>query len=204
MVEAAFLIDAGKLDRAAVLVAHLSELGERHGFDMWLLMGAGERAAVDGLAAAETHGVDPSTLAGHIAAFTTLLDTLRAFEANIFSTALDGVLARLLMAAHQPEQARRQLDEGLQLAHNTGMHYYDAELLRLRARTHDDPPAQRADLEAALELARHQGAHLFELRAALDDFELRGELARAPLADAVSRLPDDSTIPEVARARAAI
>ena len=53
------------------------------------------------------------------------------------------------------------------------MHYYDAELLRLRALTHDDPAARRADLEAALELARRQGAHLFGLRAALDDFELR-------------------------------
>ena len=108
------------------------------------------------------------------------------------------------MAAGQPEQARRQLDTGLQLAHDTGMHYYDAELLRLRAQTHDDPATRRADLEAALELARRQGAHLFELRAALDDFELRGELARAPLSDAVSRMPDDSTIPEVTRARAAI
>ena len=35
------------------------------------------------------------------------------------------------------------------------------------------------DIAAALELARRQGATLFELRAALDDFELRGEPARA-------------------------
>ena len=204
MVEVAIRGDAGQLDRAELLAAELSELGERHGFDIWRLVGAMEQAAVGGVAALDADAFDPTTLAAQVATITTLLDTLRAFEVNIFSTPIDGVIARLLIAAGQPEQARRQLDTGLQLAHDTGMHYYDAELLRLRARTHDDPVARRADLEAALELARRQGAHLFELRAALDDFELRGELARAPLADALSRMPGDSTLPEVARARAAI
>jgi hypothetical protein len=37
----------------------------------------------------------------------------------------------------------------------------------------------------ALELARRQGATLFELRAALDDFELRGQPAREPLVDVI-------------------
>ena len=69
------------------------------------------------------------------------------------------------------------------------MRFYDAELLRLRAHTHTDPDARRADIDAALDLARRQGATLFELRAALDDFELRGEPARAALADAAGRYP---------------
>jgi hypothetical protein len=42
---------------------------------------------------------------------------------------------------------------------------------------------------------------LFELRAALDDFELRGQLAREALSDAASRLVIDSDMPELARAR---
>lgn len=54
---------------------------------------------------------------------------------------------------------------------------------------------------APAELAGRQGAFLFELRAALDDLESRGELARAALIDAVNRMPADSTMPEVARAR---
>ena len=33
-------IEAGQLDRAAVLAADLSERAERHGFDMWRLSGA--------------------------------------------------------------------------------------------------------------------------------------------------------------------
>jgi hypothetical protein len=75
-------------------------------------------------------------------------------------------------------------------------------LLRARAHTHSDPDARAADLAAAIELARRQGAPLFELRAALDDFELRRDLARAVLADAAARLPADSVLPEVARAQA--
>ena len=76
--------------------------------------------------------------------------------------------------------------------------------LRLRAATHTDPNARRADAAAALELARRQGAALFELRAALDGYELRGEPARAGLIDAVSRIPADNAWPELARAQAAL
>jgi hypothetical protein len=82
------------------------------------------------------------------------------------------------------------------------MHFYDAELLRLRAHTHTNPNARQADIDAALQLARHQGAALFELRAALDDYELRGQPARAALTDAIGRFPADTRWPELARARA--
>jgi hypothetical protein len=67
---------------------------------------------------------------------------------------------------------------------------------------HTDPDARRADVGAALELARRQGAALFELRAALDDFEPRGEPARAALIDAASRIPTNNAWPELARAEA--
>ena len=126
---------------------------------------------------------------------------MRTFGLNIYITFFDGVLGRLLIAAGQPEQARDRLDTALQLAHDTGMCFYDAELLRLRAHTHTDPDARRADIGAALELARRQGATLFELRAALDDFELRGQPARAALIDVVSRIPANNAWPELARAQ---
>ncbi|HYB80040.1 MAG TPA: hypothetical protein VED43_00015 [Mycobacterium sp.] len=47
-------------------------------------------------------------------------------------------------------------------------------------------------------------ATLFELRAALDDFELCGQQAHAAVVDAVSRFPADSAFPSLARARAAL
>ena len=39
-------------------------------------------------------------------------------------------------------------------------------------------------------------------RRPLDDYELRGEPARAALADAASRIPTDSALPELAQAEA--
>ena len=56
----------------------------------------------------------------------------------------------------------------------------------------------------ALALARRQGATFFELRAAVDDFDLRGEPARAAVVDAAGRIPTDSRPPELTRARAAL
>ena len=194
-------IEAGRPDRAAVLAACLIEQAERHGFDAWQLWGGAQQATLSALAALGTEDLNPTALSNHIATMTTLVDVLRKAGLNAYITFFDSVLARLLTAAGQPDQARARLDTALQLARDTGMHFYDAELLRLRARTHTDPDARRTDIGAALDLARRQGAQLFELRAALDDFELRGEPAHAAVIDAVSRFPATSAFPELARAR---
>jgi class 3 adenylate cyclase/tetratricopeptide (TPR) repeat protein len=197
-------IESGQLERAAVVSAEMIEQAERHDFDLWRLIAATQRTSVKALASLAADDLDPAELSAHIEALTGLLDTWHTIELNLYRTFFDGVLSRLLTAAGQPKQARARLDEALQLAQDTGMHFYDAELLRLRARTHTDPDARRGDVNAALELARQQGATLFELRAAVDDFELRGEQARAVLRDAVERMRVYGAWPELARARAAL
>jgi hypothetical protein len=197
-------VEAGQLDRAAVLAADLSELAARHGFDMWRLRGAFLQAVVGALAAPGAEQVAPTKLAAHTATITTRRDTLRTSEVNMYSTFYDAVLARVLIAAGQPEPARERLDIALALAQDTGMCFYNAELLRLRAHTRSDLDARRADITAALELARRQGATLFELRAALDDFELRGEPASAAVADAANHIPANNAWPELAQARLAL
>ena len=197
-------VEAGQLDRAALVAADMINEAERHGFDMWRLVGATWQAAVGGLAALDADDHDPTDLGAHIATVTAFLDSLRTIEVNIYTTVFDGVLGRLLIAAGQPEAARERLGTGLSLAQDTGMCFYDAELLRLRAQTHDDPAARQADINAALQLARRQGATLFELRAALDDFELRGEPAAAAVADAAKRVPVSYEWPELVRAKAAL
>ena len=204
MLEIGMRIEAGQIDRAAVLAAELSELGERHGFDVWRLVGAGLQASVGGLTVIGAANIDQQALEGHIATLTTLVGYSRAFEANLFSTAHDASLGRMLIAAGQPETARERLDIALALARDTGMHFYDAEVLRLRAQTHADPAARQADINAALELARRQGATLFELRSALDDFDLRGAPAAAAVADAAKRIPVGYAWPELAQAKAAL
>jgi class 3 adenylate cyclase/tetratricopeptide (TPR) repeat protein len=200
-IETAVRTEAGQLDRAAVLAAELTELAERHGFDMWRLYGATHTAIIGGQEALGADHPNPAALSAHIATLTTLLDTFRTGGSNIYRTYFDGALGRLLIAAGQPEQARHRLDTGLALARDTGMHVYDAELLRLRAHTHTDPAARQADLGAALKLARHQSATLFELRAALDDYDLRGQRALPAVADAAGRIPARCAWPELARAQ---
>jgi hypothetical protein len=175
---------------------------ERHGFDMWRLAGATWQAAVEVLAALATGG--PTALASHISTLTTFLDGLRKIDVNIYTTVFDGILGRLMIAAGQPDAARERLDIGLTLARETGMCFYDAELLRLRAETQVDPDVREAEISAALQLARSQTATLFELRTALDDFELRGEVAADTVAAAANRIPANSACPELERARAAL
>lgn len=194
-------VEAGQLDRAAVLAANLLEVAERHGFDIWRLRAAFLEAVVGGLAALDGDDVDKAKATAHIATVTMLLDEMRTREVNMYSTFYDAVLGRLFIAAGQVEQAGAHLSAGLTLAQDTEMHFYDSELLRLRAQTHTDRSAIQADLRAALELARRQGAALFELRAALDDFESGGESARAALVAAVGRVPAESWMRDVARAR---
>ena len=203
-VESWMRIEAGQLDRAAVLAADLSELAERHGFDHWRRVGATQQAVVGALAALGADDLDPTALSAHIDDHHHVPRHLAHGRGEHVPHVFDAVLGRLLIAAGQTEQARERFDTALRLAQDTGMCFYDAELLRLRAHTHTDLDARQADISAALALARRQGATLFELRAALDDFELRGQPAPAALADAASRIPADNAWPELARAQAAL
>jgi tetratricopeptide (TPR) repeat protein len=201
-VETLTRIEAGQLDRAAELAEEVARRGGLHGFEEWAMIGTCNQASVGArtsLAAGET---DPATLQAHIEISTTIVDAWRAAEMKTFLACYDGVLARLLTAAGMKEAARERVELALQMADETEMHFYDAELLRIRAHTFDEPDVQHSGLRAAIELAQTQSAPVFELRAAADDFELLGEPARAALVDALNRFPPDQTWPELARARA--
>ena len=195
-------IEAGQLDRAADIVEELSADAERHGFDFWTLVAATQQATISALSALGTGERDPDALRRHIETMTMFVDSWREAEAKLFVTFYDGVLARLLTAAGRAEEARMRLDIALQLARETGVNFYRAELLRLRAHTAEDAGARDSDLCAAIDTAREQAASIFELRAAIDGFELHGESSRSVLQDAVSRFSADSGWPELPRARA--
>jgi tetratricopeptide (TPR) repeat protein len=192
-------IEAGQLDRAADLVEQLNAQAKKHGFDFWVLIGTTQRAAISALSALSSGDVEQ--LGAHIQTMTMFVQSWRQAEAKLFVTFYDGVLARLLTAAGRTDEAREHLDTALQLGRETGVNFYRAELLRLRAHTTDDADARAADLRAAIDTARQQAASIFELRAAVDDFELHGESAKGTLADVVSRFPAESDWPQLARAR---
>jgi class 3 adenylate cyclase len=187
-------IEARQLDRAATLTTELVDHADRHGFEVWALWGAAQRAIVGAMGSICADDAD--LLSAQVTRATEVVKTVRDAGLTVFITLFDGALAQLLTAAGRREEARVQLDTALTLGRGTEMCFYEAELLRLRAHTHTDSDARQAGLAAALSVARRQGASLYELRAALDDFELRGEPARDALDDVAGRFAADNPLAE--------
>ena len=195
-------IEAGELERAAEVALELGTLGEQHGFDSWELAGAAQHATVGALIALADNAGDAAALAPHIATLTAFVDTWRAVGVIALITFYDALLARLLTAAGQLDEARARLQTGLDLADQTTMHFYDAELTGFARSPQTTASCDVLPFVEAIELARSQDARIFELRAATDYFELFGEPAREALTDALSRFPGDSAWPDAMRARA--
>jgi class 3 adenylate cyclase/tetratricopeptide (TPR) repeat protein len=193
-------LESGQISEAATVVADLRRQSEQSGLDLWQWVGRTEHATVKALAALDA-GADAATLTARAENLARHVDGSRLIQLNSYLTFHDAVVGRLLIAAGQLEKARERLDMALQHAEETGMHFEDAELLRVRAHTFTEPDARRAALAAALELARHQGATLFELRCLLDSFDLLGDGHRAELAGLISRFPGDTRWAEFARAQ---
>jgi DNA-binding IclR family transcriptional regulator len=97
-----------------------------------------------------------------------LLDIWQAVELRVFLPFYLTTTGALLAAAGDAEAARGRYEESLALSTETGMRFYDAETLRRLGR-----------LESALELARAQGARVFEERIELDLRALSGHEARS-------------------------
>ena len=194
-------IEAGQFDRAADAATEVATLGEEHGFDSFAMFGMAQYAVVSAASwLADDTGADDA-LAIHINTVTAYIEAFRELGLIALITFYDALLARLLIAAGRRDDASARLQTALDLAGQTGMHFYDAELLRLRSHTTEDAERRRADLESAVRLARGQGAKVFELRSAVDSFELIGEAARPLLSDALDRFSAASTWPELTHAR---
>jgi len=166
---------------AQQLIDQASELGERYGlsrfrplvafFEHW--MDAATRRRDESLAAME------AAVAEH-----------RQIGAGWLVSHLHALLAETYLEAQRPADAVRCVKAGLAFADTSGEGLFRAELHRLRARCLlADPscegrasasaptsPQAMAELERAVELARRQGAILFERRAR-DDLH---DLARDP------------------------
>jgi class 3 adenylate cyclase/tetratricopeptide (TPR) repeat protein len=193
--------EAAQLDRAGAVAVQLIEQSERHGFAAWQGVGVSEQCAIRARALLASADRDPDAVSAHIATMTKIQDTWHRIGTEANRPINDALIGRLLIAAGRHNQARNWLDTALGITAEKGHQFYDAELLRLRAHTLIDPDARAAGFGAALDLARRQDAPLFELRAALDDFGLRGQPARDTVIDAAGRLVSDSDVPELARAR---
>jgi len=201
-IDALIRAEAGEFERCVGLASDLISLAKQYDFDEWLMVGWSEENAGKALLALAAGETGPAALKAHVTAMTTVVQTWRAFEVKTFLAFYDSVLARVLSAVGDQQAARECLDVALKMGQDTLIQFYDAELLRLRAHTLDDVGERHRHLLDAIELARKQGAHIFELRSAADDFELVGEPARMALLEAYGRIPADQPWPELARARA--
>lgn len=194
-------IEAREFDRANHILDDLTARSERHGFDGWLLIAAAQRAAVASMTAITSDPVDRSAVTSTGVALDGCLGILRAVHLVTFLTVFESISARSWLAVGDPERARERLEVALAQADETELNFYRSELLRLRAATWDDLEQRDADLDAAWQVARRQGATIFALRAAVDRLTCQGASVRADLAEAIDRFPPDSTWPELARAR---
>ena len=195
-------IEAREFDKANRILDDLTARSERHGFDGWLLIAAAQRAAVATMAAVTAETVDRTAVASAGAALHGCLGVLRAVHLVTFLTVFESISARSWLAAGNPERARKRIQVALAQADDTELNFYRSELLRIRAATWEGIEQRDADLAAASELARRQGATIFALRAAVDQFTCQGPSARTVLIEAIDGFPADSTWPELARARA--
>ena len=108
-------IEARQLDRAATLAAELVDHADRHGFEVWALWGAAQRAIVDALSSICADDADADLLSAQVTRVTDVVKTVRDAGLTVFITLFDGALAQLLTAAGRREEARAQLDTALTL-----------------------------------------------------------------------------------------
>ncbi len=168
-------VERGDLEGAQGTVDEVRGLSDRHGFDIWALVSALQGATVDGLTDLRSTA-DAPRLAARAQALDGLIATWRMLDLAVFVPFYLGVSARLRAGGGDIDAAVARVDEALAFAATTGMHFYDAELLRLSAGwaggAATGERGRDGRLRAALELARAQGATLFERRIA-DDMRLR-------------------------------
>lgn len=194
--------EAGQYDIAAQLAADVAKAGIQHGLDEWVMISANAAANAAAKAALAADAPDHDAVEAGVAALNDVVALWRALELKAFVSWYEATLALALLGARRTSEARRQIAIALDTAEETGWHVFDAELLRIRAHTHPSATDRDADLAAAVDLARRQGALVFELRATADRFTSQGEPCRGALTDVLARFPSDQDWPDLARIRA--
>jgi predicted ATPase/DNA-binding winged helix-turn-helix (wHTH) protein len=136
------------------------EYATKHDFDLFLLLGeiyrgwliAEQGSGEEGLARIQ-HG----------------LAMFRAIGSELGRPTFLGILASVYDALGRHDEALVAVAEAIELAEHTGLHYWDAELRRLKGTfiEHADEQEAESSFLESLEIARRQHAKSFELRAAM-------------------------------------
>jgi class 3 adenylate cyclase len=197
------LIERGHLDRAAVAAGAVTEIAEGHGFDFWSLVAATEQATIAGLRALDAEAQGAAALSAHAQALDGLCGMWKVLDVALFLPAFMATVGRLRAATGDVAGAAARYDETLQFGRSTGIRFYEAEVLRLRAQLLPSGEVSAA-LRAALDLSRSQGAVPFELRIARD-LAANGDADGLRLvAEAIARFAPDAHYPELEDARSSV
>jgi predicted ATPase len=175
------------------------EYATKHDFDLFLLLGEISR----GWLLAEDGRVDEGA-----ERIQQGLAVYRAIGAELGRPTFLGFLAEVCHRLGRPEQGLAAVAEALELGSRTGLHYWDAELHRLRGTLLVAAGGGRAEHEAdssfreALAIARRQQARALELRVAMSLAGLerrRGHVedARALLSGVYGRFTEGFDTPDL-------
>ncbi len=196
------LIQEGALDRAEAVLTDTLALAERHGFSFWILAATTNRTLLDALRAADAQPIDLSGLDAYASTLEALVSAWRMVDTRLFLPAVLTMLGTTRLFAGDHAAAAEQLDDALALAKETGVEFSVAETLRVRAHLDGDRSEEAGRLREALDVARRQGAVVFQLRIACDLFALEGDAEPAALAEALRAFPPAASYPELEAARA--
>jgi class 3 adenylate cyclase len=190
-------LQEGALDRAEVVVTDTLALAERHGFSFWILAATTQRVLLDALRAAGARPIDGAALDASAGTLEALVSAWRLVDTRLFLPAVITMLGTTRLIAGNGAAAAEQLDDALVLAQETGVEFCVAETLRARAHLAPQPVEVAARLREALDIARRQGAVVFQLRIARDLFVLEGEPERATVAEALAAFPPGASSPDL-------
>lgn len=193
-------MERGEYDRSSAVIAEAMAIGEQHGYDVWTLVAMTQRAAT--AVARSADSAAGASVAPSQAVLGSLVSAWQEVDLRLCLPIHVTMLGRLAAKGGDAKEALARYDESLALARETGMHFYDAETLRCRAHVADLSDEVVHGLSDALEVARRQGARPFELRIALDLYDIRGEAAVDELRAAVDGFRADASYAELDHARA--
>ncbi len=148
----------GDRAEARALGAEVVGIGQEHGYAYWTLLGSSYMAGTD-LARPDRAFLEQ------------VLVSLRGIGQEAFAGANLAALAELVDADGDVDAAHELIEQALQVVQKTGEQLHLPDLLRRRAGytvARGGPDADAAaDLDAAIEVATEQGAHVTRLRAAV-------------------------------------
>ncbi len=196
-------LESKEFDGADESLQRLMDLSLEHGFDGFVLMGAMQQAAAEGLRVLHSSAT-PRVLERCAGTLQGLIATWDQFQVKMMLPFYWTVLGAVVAETGDLPGARAHFESSLAIAKTTGGHLYDAETLRRAAALSRDPAEKISGLRDACRTARAQGARLFELRVALDLWEHDPHAYATDLRAAARQFTANARYPEVARALAAL